>query len=162
MSLLEKKLKCIVCAGRGIDREASHDCLNGTGLCEECRRARMKKIVAATAARRFGPEAKKIDMEEETPKKSVVDWSAVQRDRDSGIPVAQLVKKYGVSNPSIYTRTHAPNGAHRAATKEGQNERTSASKASPNRGGFDGVLDVLRSRRDAITRAIEALESVGS
>lgn len=39
------------------------------------------------------------------PKKIDIDWAEVQRERDSGVSVADLVKKYGVSNPSIYTHT---------------------------------------------------------
>jgi hypothetical protein len=39
------------------------------------------------------------------PKTLNVDWAAVKADRDAGIPVAQLIKKYGVSYPTIYAHT---------------------------------------------------------
>jgi hypothetical protein len=44
------------------------------------------------------------------PKNKNVDWAAVQRDRDAGTPVSELVKKYGISNPRIYYKTHGANG----------------------------------------------------
>lgn len=49
------------------------------------------------------------------PMKSKIDWVAVQADRDAGIPVSELVKKYGVSNPTIYTKTIAGKNGHKAA-----------------------------------------------
>jgi hypothetical protein len=39
------------------------------------------------------------------PEKKSIDWAAVQADRDSGIPVSEICKKYGVANPTVYTRT---------------------------------------------------------
>ncbi len=58
------------------------------------------------------------------PKKKDVDWNAVQRDRDEAMPVKEIEKKYGVSNPTIYAHTHSTNGkGHKVA---GGGERCSA------------------------------------
>lgn len=41
----------------------------------------------------------------ETMPRSKKDWSAAQADRDSGLSVAEIAKKYGVSEVTIYNRT---------------------------------------------------------
>jgi hypothetical protein len=71
--------------------------LGGVGFCKQCWAERENPKPSAPK-----PEVK----EDVVPKTAEVDWSAVQRDRDAGVPVSDLVKKYGVSNPTIYTRTH--------------------------------------------------------
>lgn len=47
------------------------------------------------------------------PKQLDVDWGAVQRDRDAGISVPELVKKYGIGNATIYHHLKS-NGRKRA------------------------------------------------
>jgi hypothetical protein len=58
-----------------------------------------------------------------------IDWNAVQRDRDAGMKITEMEKKYGVANPTIYAHTHGKNGAAKAKTRT--NERTNERTKSP-------------------------------
>ncbi len=95
------------------------------------------------------------------PKKNEIDWSAVQRERDAGVSVAKLCEMYGVSNPTIYTRTHGPkNGnGHKAAGAARKLQRSTA-----NRGvnGYGPVLVDLEAKRDKLDRAIAAIKDLGA
>ena len=88
-----------------------------------------------------------------------IDWNQVQRDRDAGMPIAQLEKKYKVSNPTIYTHTHgaAKNGVKARRTNERTNERKARSQ---NGGSFDAVLAGLRERRAPLDQAISTIEAL--
>jgi hypothetical protein len=101
------------------------------------------------------------------PGATKIDWAAVQRDRDAGIPVSELEKKYGVSNPTIYTHTHKANGNGRAGG--GKKSQARNAKAKPPHGtngaarsngslSISDLVSDLRKRRDALTSAIEAIE----
>jgi hypothetical protein len=77
-------------------------------------------------------QGKAIDNKEEKMARTDIDWAAVQRDRDAGMPMAQIEKRYGVSGPTIRTHTKASgNGATRFRDKR-TNERTNEIK-SPDR-----------------------------
>jgi hypothetical protein len=90
---------CNDCKDAGQSVIAYHVLRSGTRLCELHFRQRMGQPAKPAKA----TEEKKMAVK-------AIDWEAVQRDRDAGIPVSQLEKKYGVSNPTIYTRTHGSNG----------------------------------------------------
>lgn len=95
------------------------------------------------------------------PARKNIDWNAVQTDRDAGMPVSGICKKYGVSNPTVYTRT-------KALSTNGRKHAGGAIRPkSQSRGGrFNGadpldtasILAALRKLRDAVTSAIEAIE----
>lgn len=95
------------------------------------------------------------------PRKSGIDWAAVQADRDAGVPVTELVKKYGVSNPSIYTKTKSnKNGNDRAGGQKRPRPQKPGGRFSKAARSLDtaDILAELRKRRDALTSAIEAIE----
>ena len=52
--------------------------------------------------------------------KSEIDWSAVKRERSAGVRVADLAKKYGITDVTIY--------AHTRASSNGSPKRRSLSK----------------------------------
>lgn len=98
-----------------------------------------------------------------------IDWEAVQRDRDAGTPVSELVKKYGVQSPSIYTKTHgsadgkaARRGVRKkAAAGAGRNGHANgAALGNGNGGAKETMLAVLHGQREKIDRAIEAIEAL--
>jgi hypothetical protein len=91
--------------------------VNGEGMCRPCFRGQQISSNDGAPASALAKKGEDKPM----PKRKNIDWTAVQRDRDAGIPVAQLEKKYGCSNPTIYARTHA-NGARKARTNERTNE----------------------------------------
>jgi hypothetical protein len=128
--------------------------INGRGLCKRHYSGRLGQPIRETAE----------NVEDSTPKRVVVDWTAVQRDRDAGVPVADLVKKYGVSNPVIYVRTHG-NGKRAQRRPTDRPKKNSLAKGRMNHGGgFNGLLSdelaSLRQKRDALTEIIELMEAM--
>ena len=110
---------CIPHKNRGRLVRATHT-VNGEAMCRDCFRGQAIDVAAGApiAALASKPGGKIM-------KRKIIDWEQVQRDRDEGAPVSELEKKYGVSNPTIYTHTHAPkNGRARARQNERTNERT--------------------------------------
>lgn len=86
--------------------------------------------------------------------RKTVDWKAAQCDRDGGTTVAELVKKYGVSSPTIYANTH---GSANGNGKKGRRSRLNG-KADQ---GLDSLLSILLAKRkklDAAIAAVQALE----
>jgi transposase-like protein len=88
------------------------------------------------------------------PRKSDVDWMAVQNDRSDGkLTVAEIAKKFGTSEASVYGHTKgngrkpAGGGTAKPARKAGASTIASA------------IAD-LRARRDRLTQAIETLEQL--
>jgi hypothetical protein len=98
--------------------------IGGEGMCKECYSG--KQVAAAQVK----TETKSAPKEILLPVRKEIDWSQVQRDRDSGVPVTQLVKKYGVSNPTIYTRTHANGKKIAGGGKTGKPSGPSAKEAA--------------------------------
>jgi hypothetical protein len=93
---------CHDCETLGMRVAATRITPGRTPLCEEHWRKRLGIPL---------PAAK----EKEMPQRKNIDWDAVQADRNAGIPVSELVKKYGISNPVIYVKTKPPgNGKQRA------------------------------------------------
>jgi len=146
---------CRDCKDLGQRVQADRVLNGGTGVCNRHFRARMGMPAIAQETKIF---------EKGLTMKKSIDWEAVQRDRDAGTPVSELEKKYGVSNPTIYTKTHG--------SKNGNNRAGGAKKARPSkRGSFKAtgengekcistaaLVAALRTRRDALTAAIAALE----
>jgi hypothetical protein len=91
---------CRDCETRGQKIPATRGTPGGTRLCDLHWRQR-------TGAKLFVPAAAKVEKKEivKMPARKAVDWGAVQRDRDAGAPVTELVEKYGVSNFTIYAHT---------------------------------------------------------
>ena len=87
-----------------------------------------------------------------------LDQEALQADRNAGISVAEIAKKHDCSSGSVYMLTKKPKRESRATPP-------STPKAGRKRGSFDGagmngVLKQLRAKRQAIDRAIAALEEI--
>lgn len=86
------------------------------------------------------------------PDQATID--AIRADAKSGLSVEQVRLK---NNVGWMTAKKYIDGAG------DKKSNTPPAKRLPNqkpRGGFDGALEELRSRRDALNRAIEALEAV--
>jgi hypothetical protein len=115
MALLQRDPKCLVCAGGGKDTLATTTLSNGTPACGRHANVTARPIKAIPFEQWIKEKREReATKEQETmPARKVIDWDAVQRDRDAGIPVSELEKKYGISNSWIYTKTHA-NGAQPA------------------------------------------------
>jgi transposase-like protein len=125
--------------------------LDGSGKCEEC------------FAKRIEAPAQPAEKETAVGAKSKVDWTAAQNDRSSGMAVAEIAKKFGVSEASIYTRTR---GARRKVRGGGAVQQKAPREAGRPRadagtnGSFDAVLADLRERREKLDRAIGAIEEL--
>lgn len=98
MTLLEREQKCLMCAGRGVDRKAT----NGN-YCDDCWRRHLKTSLIGRA--KVGKRGVKAD----------IDWDAVQRERNAGVSGLVLAEKYGVSDVTIYKNTHGAANRKRAA-----------------------------------------------
>jgi hypothetical protein len=164
------ELKCIRCAGGGRDQKATRRFSNGTGICEDCfHETRKEAPKMPTPAIKWEEWIAQRDKRRETESgggkvTAQIDWEKVQAERDAGVPVKELKKKYGVSDVTIYTRTHA-NGKRQKRTNERTNERSSRSKGGMNHGGgFNGLLSAelesLRKKRDALSEIIAKMEAV--
>lgn len=110
---------CNDCKDAGQSVIAYHVLRSGTRLCEVHFRQRMGQPARPAKV----TEEKKMAVK-------AIDWQAVQRDRDAGIPVSKLVEKYDVSNPTIYTRTHGSNGKANGNGHAGGQEPQSLSPKS--------------------------------
>jgi hypothetical protein len=104
--------------------------VNQEGMCGPCfRGVAIDETAGAPVSALKKTEAKPM------PARKQIDWAAVQRDRDAGVAVTELEKKYDVSNPTIYARTHGKNGAakvhFRKIGKVRTNERTNERTKSP-------------------------------
>lgn len=97
------------------------------------------------------------------PRKLEIDWDEVRRGYQAGISAPDLAKKYGVHVSSIYN--HTKDGDRHAG---GVSTPDQPRPAKPG-GRFKKpvafpsvdtsiILAALRSRRDALTSAIEAIE----
>lgn len=107
MSSFALEKKCLVCAGRGIDRAATRG-----NACDDCWRETLK----ARLTNREAPREGKV------PTRKQVDWDVVQRERDSGATTTALEDKYGgVSAPTICAHTHAANRNGRKPAGGGAN-----------------------------------------
>jgi hypothetical protein len=99
------------------------------------------------------------------PVKKNIDWTAVQNDRSDGMSVAEICKKYGVSNPTVYTRTKGPAGKAPARLSKGPRPfkaRAAAAKPNGHQADIDlpAIIRSLEARRDKINRTIAALQEV--
>jgi hypothetical protein len=104
--------------------------VNGEGMCKACYRGAAIDEKPALAVVPAKTETKSAAKENHMPARKEIDWSAVQRDRDAGVPVSELVTKYKVSNPVIYARTHT-NGKKRAGGgKTGKASERAAKEAA--------------------------------
>jgi hypothetical protein len=84
--------------------------------------------------------------------KKKIDWDAVQSDRDAGIPVLKLVKKYKVSNFTIYMNTHSPKQRKSMVVRH----KKPVIAASP----ISSVLKILCRDRDELNLLIDGLQKV--
>lgn len=103
VTLLAREQKCLMCAGRGVDRKAT----NGN-YCDDCWRRYLKTSLIRRA--KVGKRGVKAD----------IDWDAVQRERNSGVSGLVLAEKYGVSDVTIYNNTHGAANGKRAARGGGE------------------------------------------
>jgi hypothetical protein len=139
--------------------------VNGEGMCKACYGGAAIDTNPALAVVPAKTETKSAAKENHMPTQKEVDWPAVQRDRDAGIPVSELVTKYKVSNPTIYTRTHA-NGKKRAGggqngkIKRASRKGGSVTKRNGGRARFAGALEELRAERERIDAIILYLEAM--
>jgi transposase-like protein len=123
-----------------------------------------KPAVPAERAERY--ESAPIPQEKTMPAKKDIDWTAVQNDRSDGMSVKDICKKYGVNNPTVYTKTKAPAGKARARLSKGPattfKARTAAAKSNGTAPEVDlpAIIEALIARRDKIDRTIAALQEI--
>ena len=90
-----------------------------------------------------------------------IDAAEVQADRNNGMKLKELGKKYDVSDGWICTHTHpAPNRNGNMASAESRTTTTRRAKIvvpKANRLNRDEILADLRAKRDAYEQAIDAL-----
>ena len=91
-------------------------------------------------------------------KKKDVDWNAVQRDRDEAMPVKEIEKKYGVSNPTIYAHTRSTNGKGHKVAGGGRKLQRGAANHAVN--GYGPILAELEAKREKLGRAIAAIREL--
>jgi hypothetical protein len=83
-----------------------------------------------------------------------IDWDKVQADRDAGMRIGELEKKYGVSNPTIYKHTKGSGKGMkpvRPSVRPGK-------RSSP--AGFGSAIAELESRRAKLDAAIAVLREL--
>jgi hypothetical protein len=79
-----------------------------------------------------------------------IDWDKVQADRDAGMRIGELEKKYGVSNPTIYK--------HTKGSGKGMKPVRPGKRSSP--AGFGSAIAELESRRAKLDAAIAVLREL--
>lgn len=84
------------------------------------------------------------------------DYAAIQKDRDAGVPMSQLVQKYNVSAASIYGNTRKPVAT--VAPAKAAAIITPLRTSSAN--SVDSLIADLKAKKEEIERAIESLEAV--
>lgn len=101
---------CLPCKNRGREVKA-HRLVGTVPMCDDCYRGKPQPPPAPRATiieTDLRPEAAPGgSMETTDGRRGKIDWAAAQRDRDAGLRVAEIAKKYGVSDVSVYTRTKA-------------------------------------------------------
>ena len=118
---------CRDCETLGMKVAAHRILPGGTGLCDDHWRKRMGMPSRAPAK------------DNEMPPRKNIDWNAVQADRDAGMPVAKICEKYGVSNPTVYTKTKPPaNGKRRAGGGGKKTPNINARRSLHRRRRFSG------------------------
>lgn len=148
MSLLERAQKCLRCAGRGLDRAATHG-----NACDDCWRAQLK----ANLMHRAPAEEKTVGSGRGV--KRDIDWSKVQAERSAGATTTSLAEKHGVSTPTICAHTHAVKGNGKRAGRKVRSETTSGAANGVTHEGMQlaEIVAALKKQRDALNVAIEAL-----
>lgn len=140
-------------------------------LCDDCFRNGPPQIpdrvdYEFTSPANSSDEAPKIKVkqrEEKTvmAKKSDVDWIAVQDERSQGVSVPELSKKYGVSQPTIYTRTRPAGKSGKSAKKPSKSPLPRVLLAvSPKGGRFAGAIAELTAERDCIQGLIDKIAAM--
>jgi hypothetical protein len=122
----------------------AHRIVNGEAMCKNCFEG--KPVLDAPAG------------EKAMPAKKNVDWDAVQEDRDDGMIVADVARKHGVSDATVFAHTKRNGkraGKPRAARKIIVDI---AAFAGPADGRFAEALEFLRAKRASIDVAIALLE----
>jgi hypothetical protein len=97
--------------------------------------------------------------------KSEIDWSTVKRERSAGVRVADLAKKYGITDVTIYAHTR---GAMKArVSSNGAPKRRSLSKMivsrrsddrPSGRGDLKAILGDLMAQKEMIDKRIAFIE----
>lgn len=99
-----------------------------------------------------------------------VDWHKVRSERSAGVPVPELAKKYGVSEPSIYKYTRTAKSkatrVHWTQTPGGKKRMAEISRQRHNGASGRTTLTLIpttespTSVREAIAQCAEALRAV--
>jgi len=191
---------CRTCETLGIHRPATRILPSGGGRCEEHYRKEaglppLKSNSGKEISSYGGPSAhppaaaaaeRENTMKDGDGRASKLDHEAMQRDRDAGIRVVEIAKKYKCHAASVYLYTKGTGkGILHAAPRKTLAEKAAAAlstdgrhvnrgrprKAVPSTPGGrsdDDILNELRARRAALTaqaarldRAIAALEEIG-
>jgi hypothetical protein len=176
---------CRPCKDRG-RLVAATRVVNGTPFCDPCFRGSAaaplapigrdhpethipRTVQRQTDPVRSVPAPIQSFAEEKKPMAKKIDWEEVQRRRDGGTPVGQLMKELGVSGPTIYT--HTKGGGKRPAKavslpapKVSPVKAARAKLARNGTGaGSDALVAALRqlhSERDRLVEAIQVLEGL--
>jgi DNA-binding CsgD family transcriptional regulator len=89
-------------------------------LLAKCGCRTRSELLALCLSRALGIESEPIRLVRR--RESQRKWEAAQRDRDAGVPVSELAKKYSVSGVTIYAHTQ-PNKAEPKARRAGHRKR---------------------------------------
>jgi transposase len=103
--------------------------------------------------------------EETVPLRKEFDRDAMQRDRDSGMRITDVAKKYDVHVSSVYMNTKAATKLERlgrGGPKLGKPAKTSGVHGTPAGEAINQLLPELRARRDKLNALIEQLEQLES
>jgi hypothetical protein len=142
---------CKPCSQNGITVPAMY-MVNGVPKCEACKRNQDAPPVSLPPLEVVPRELEK--REEKTAVSKEIDWSKVQEERSKGVAVGNLAMKYDVTTATIYNRTKAAkNGAKPKAAPKSK-------RAAYDGSNLDALLDDLKSKREEIDKAIEAVEAV--
>lgn len=169
---------CKPCEQKGVKRKAHR--MSKPPMCNECYadslgEARPTNVVLERLVelRKERQAAILTETEIEKPKEQVmptgitakIDWAQVQRERNEGVSVEVLRKKYNTSWLTVRAHTMPPpeSVARKLQTKTKASAPTAYKPAKVKRtgSGYDSVLEELRTKRDQLNSAISAIEALG-
>ena len=96
---------CRDCRDIGVNVTATRILPSGTAVCTDHYRKRLGMPAATISPSPNEKEAAKM------PQPVNIDWAKVQADRDAGMKVAEIAKKYGVHPSTIYLHAKKGNAA---------------------------------------------------
>src|SRR5271163_2635740 len=149
---LKRAWECEPCLEQGTHTPAEL-VMNGMRMC----RAHSKS--AALSEDDPPQEINPADVEVREKTKMPMDYAAMQKDRDGGMSVTEICKKYDCSNPSVYNNTKARKGVVPKVAPLPK-PRRSIPMFDKTANGFAGTITDLQRKREEYSEKILKIDAV--